>query len=253
MMFYSCKRCAGESFLRKLGKNEMEVVDLKEFVDDDYDDAWKEAKEWFHLVALNIEWLQGKIGGSHPISFDRMETLDTDAEWTEFLIDVTRGFVGITISSQMGTCLEGLQERPYVTVLVEASIAALILDLVMIHRTQLDIATLFYSENSYEIITPTSTASRTRNGAKYNAFDTSCMDMVNGEYTFVLTREDGIATTHFPDPKHVGPNVKQDLENFTSLDMDPSGFVEITFAALKYGDRQNFMRCIMKIISCQVD
>lgn len=228
-------------------------MELKKYVDDRHDKGWENEETWFRLVALNMDWLDGKIGGTHPVSNEVLEKMDTDEEWTDFLKDVTRGFACITTGSQTGVCGGGTQERPYVSILVEATMAEGIMGIVRRNRTRMDIVTLFCSDNSYEIITPGSLASRTRNGAKYNDIDTSCMETVNGRYTFVLTMEDGIPTTHLPHAEWVGQNIRREMSTFIGLDRDPTEFVEITFAAIKYGDRQDFMRSVRSIISYQVD
>jgi hypothetical protein len=164
---------------------------------------WSECKDWRSFVQSNIWWLEGKFDDRHPISNCKRSELDTDKNWTEFLIHICDRLDAVCFNSQLGSVgtfslgndrSSGEDQRPYVAILLPAKNVRIIKFMYQWIKRKRSLIMEIYCRNVVRKLTTNTMPkftdrSVTRSGMAYdNQSDYELMVMVKGTPRFNLTR-----------------------------------------------------------------
>lgn len=237
-------------------------MDLKKYVETDrIHKKWNKCREWDDLVSVNIDWLKGKITGRHPISNELRENLDTDNEWTGFLVDVCKKLGAVSIDSQLGVFSQDwcigfkgdkykLREKPYFEVITRESTILSFVNAMCKSDHPLHYVAQICVHEQVHIVTEENrksyTRSCTRSGYPYNLQTTSDMMMCTGEPVLFVTKyysEDGQVnhTTRLQSSKHALMFYLELDYHLSFADVDTSDLGTLTIVSTKYGDKTRFI------------
>jgi hypothetical protein len=221
-------------------------------------DRWKNCSDWSQLVATGKDWLMGKVEGRHPISNELCSNLDTDDDWTRFLLRVADMTNGLTIDSQTGAMTATYEERPYVAVVTSWDVADAISEKYASAKGTYCFVLQVAFPDYVRFLTPntvTEARSCTRSGTVYDVqVDNRYMNSVGGTPRYVLTRElmddsRWNLCTCLGEDRIMKMELDLDIDdNIPFLERIYPEFSTVYFASTQFGNRKEFISSVLRFL-----